>query len=130
MCSHVFASCAALETEPTEYDSSLIPPDGKYDTAYYSNLAMELEGDFVSSLAINVTELDEQARQRLMDPGVLRVMAEQQVKMAKGQLNDKHQHLNLTVGDDHLFLLSTDEYYDAQTPIQPTGRHRKLRRRS
>ena len=98
--SYFTISCAFVEQDKgTRADSVLIPPDGKYDTGYYSNLAMELEGDFVSTLAINVTELNEEDRESLMDQSILRVIAEQQVKMAKGQLNEKHLHLNLTAGE-------------------------------
>ena len=96
----LLVACAFVEQDnPPKEDSILIPPDGKYDTGYYSNLAMELEGDFVSTLAINITDVNESDRDRLMDQSVLRVIAEQQVKMAKGQLNEKHLHLNLTAGE-------------------------------
>ena len=43
-----YVGCASLEGDPVDSsDSILILPDGKFDTGYYSNLAMELEGDLV-----------------------------------------------------------------------------------
>ncbi len=95
-----YVGCASLEGDPVDSsDSILILPDGKFDTGYYSNLAMELEGDFVSTLSINVTGLNEEELESFMDRSILRVIAEQQVKMAKGQLNEKRLHLNLTAGE-------------------------------
>jgi hypothetical protein len=95
-----YVGCASLEQDSAGAENSiLIAPDGKYDTGYYSNLAMELEGDFVSTLTINVTGLNEDELANFMDRAVLRVIAEQQVKMAKGQLNEKSLHLNLTAGE-------------------------------
>jgi hypothetical protein len=93
-------SCVSVDSDaPPSDESVLILPDGKQDTGYYSNLAMELEGDFVSTITLEVTHLSEAERDKLLDQTVLGLIAEKQVKMAKGQLNEKQLHLNLTAGD-------------------------------
>jgi hypothetical protein len=96
-------ACAHSEDEESNTDTIdqeyLIPPDGKFDTGYYSNLAMELEGDFAATMILDLTNLDQSEREKFDNPSVLRLIAEKQVKMAKGQLNEKSLHLNLTSGD-------------------------------
>ena len=90
------------QSEQVEADRFLIQPDendGKFDTGYYSNLAMELEGDFEGYLDLEVTELNEEERARLISHSVLKLIAEKQVKLAKNQLNEQSLHLNLTAGD-------------------------------
>jgi hypothetical protein len=97
------SGCVSVDqTEPGEADEFLIQPDendGKFDTGYYSNLAMELEGDFEGYLELEVTELNEEERARLISQSYLKLIAEDQVKLAKNQLNEQSLHLNLTAGD-------------------------------
>lgn len=90
-----------LEVDGPAYseDDDLIKIGGKFDTGYYSNLAMELEGDFEATLELDVTDLSEEDRHYLLADLVLANVAREQVKMAKNQLNAKLLHLNLTAGD-------------------------------
>lgn len=88
----------STETAYSETDD-LVKIGGKFDTGYYSSLAMELEGTFEGTIELDVTELSDDEREDLQDPTVLRLIAENQVKMAKNQLNEKRLHLNLTAGE-------------------------------
>lgn len=87
-------------TAPSQFDD-LVPTAGKADTAYYSNLATELEGEFTSTLRLDVSELttaDQAAEVIRLENNryIIRVMADEQLKLAKGQLNAEKLHLNLT----------------------------------
>ncbi len=89
------------------------PADGKADTGYYSSLATELEGEFRAVLELDVSSQDAAARQgtleRLQDnPTVLRLLADQQLKLAKGQLNADKLHLNLSGNDIEVSDLALD----------------------
>ena len=100
--SSFWGGCAAIDqiTESSTYESEyLVRTDGKYDTGYYSDLAMELEGDFEGVLELDITDLDEQKIETLKSQSVLAIIAEKQIKFAKNQLNEKQLHLNLTAGD-------------------------------
>jgi hypothetical protein len=82
-------------------DEDLVPAAGKADTAYYSNLATELEGEFTSVLRLDVSELDlvdqEAEVERLNNTRyIIRQLADEQLKLAKSQLNAEKLHLNLT----------------------------------
>jgi hypothetical protein len=96
------AGCAAVDqmTPLSTYESDyLVRTDGKYDTGYYSDLAMELEGDFEGILELDITDFTEQKIETLRSQSVLAIIAEKQIKFAKNQLNEKQLHLNLTAGD-------------------------------
>ena len=87
----LIVGCAGIETptSTTVENEHLIQPEGKFDTGYYSNLAMELEGDFESTLTLEITNLSAADREKLKDQTILGLIAERQVKMAKSQLNEK-----------------------------------------
>lgn len=95
-------SDAPLESISTStLDEDLVPTAGKADTAYYSNLATELEGEFSSVLRLDVSDLDpvdQEAEMRRLDDTrfIIRQLADEQLKLAKSQLNAEKLHLNLT----------------------------------
>jgi len=95
-------ACSDQGDEPTEQmtDTALVPVSGKADTAYYSNLATELEGEFSAIMRLDFSDLDLEARQVERDRldnnrFALRQLAGLQLKLAKTQLNDEKLHLNL-----------------------------------
>jgi len=92
---------ATVAEEPPGYaeEDDLIKAGGKYDTGYYSNLALELEGTFESSLELDLTDLSPGEQEEwLKDPALLDAVVDQQVKLAKNQLAARMLHLNLTAG--------------------------------
>ena len=96
------------EVTPSE-DQDLIPEaaDGKFDTGYLSNLAVELEGTFESELRIDLTSKSSEERQAFreqlisgtMDRFALQTLIDPQVKFAKNQINAAALHLNLSATD-------------------------------
>jgi hypothetical protein len=88
------------ETDEPLDQTEFVPVAGKADTAYYSNLATELEGEFTAIMRLDVSELEPAARQVERDRldtnrYALRQLAGLQLKLAKAQLNDEKLHLNL-----------------------------------
>ena len=80
--SALYIGCASLDhqADSSLFESDyLVRTDGKYDTGYYSDLAMELEGDFEGLLELDVTELDEQKIESLHSQSVLAIIAEKQI---------------------------------------------------
>jgi len=102
----LIACSATVKDEATTYSETddLVAPAGKVDSGYYSSLATELSGEFVSVLELDISTLDDAARQafvsqHMADPNSLRQMAMDQVKLGKNQFNANLLHLNLAGGD-------------------------------
>lgn len=88
---------------PPEEDD-LVVEQSKVDTGYYSNLSMELEGEFVSQMNLDLSAETPEARtayaERLKgSTWELRSLVDSHVKFAKTQLNTEKLHLNLTSDD-------------------------------
>ena len=99
----LFGACSdgAVETGTNPFQEDLVPAAGKADTAYYSNLATELEGEFNAVIRLDVSTLESAAQESerarwATDTDALRQLAGQQLRLAKTQLNDAKLHLNLT----------------------------------
>ncbi len=105
-CGDEAVSDAPAEETVPDVESDLVAPTtgGKSDTGYLSNLAVELEGVFESSLRIDVSDLDEEARQAQADDllaggPVVQAVLDPQIKFAKNQINTSALHLNLSSSD-------------------------------
>lgn len=105
----LFAACGAEteapvpEGDPGEEDL-LVAEDGKFDTGYYSSLAMELEGTFAAVLELDVSKVPEGERMAELeryraDRWALSEVVDDQLKLAKNQLNAEKLHLNLSSSD-------------------------------
>jgi hypothetical protein len=95
-----FLSCTSGAGAPSEVDD-LVPPDGKFDTGYFSTLAVELEGAFTSAIEIDVSGQSEEEVQEIIGgfqvyPQSLDYLIDLQVKLTKNQLSKHKLHINLT----------------------------------
>jgi hypothetical protein len=101
LCGWMFLACGPATNAPTEFDD-LVPVGGKVDTGYFSTLAVEMEGEFKSSLELDVSGLtDEDVSQLIGDfqlyPSQLERLIDLQVKLVKNQLNRHQLHVNITI---------------------------------
>ena len=51
---------SSSESATGSIEDSLVLPDGKFDTGYYSNLAIELEGEFTGVMVLDFSMLPEE----------------------------------------------------------------------
>jgi hypothetical protein len=117
--SYALVACVlwACSSEPGyDPEQDLIPPDGKFDTAYFSSLATELDGTFTGVIEMDVSHLDEQGQQEELgfyqsDPNALKQLVQSQVKLAKHQLNEQKLHMNLTAGEIEVVQMSLEQSF-------------------
>jgi len=85
---------------PDEQDDLVTETGGKADTGYMSTLATELEGEYVGSLALDVTEKTTEERDTLVGnfksgAWSAKNIIMDQVKYAKNKINSEALHMNL-----------------------------------
>jgi hypothetical protein len=101
----MIVALAACATEPAS-DDDLIPSggDGKEDTGYYSNLAIEMDGSFDSVMTLDLSAMstaDADALETTLRGSrtQLALLIDEQIKLAKNQLQQKKVQLNLSKND-------------------------------
>ena len=103
----------AVENGPS-LDDDLVTPNGKFDSGYYSNLAVELEGEFVATAILDLTDLTEEQRTAKLEkyqekPNLARFYALDQIKLAKNQLHANKLHINLLGGEFEVLDLALND---------------------
>ena len=85
-------------------DDLVASGDGKEDTGYYSNLAIEMDGTFDSVMTLDLSTMTATAADALEadlrnTPSKLALLIDDQIKLAKNQLERQKVHLNLSKND-------------------------------
>jgi len=93
---------AADEVEIPDEDADFVPTtSGKSDTAYLSDLATELEGVYESTIVLDASDLDDEAREALAEEYrtseyKVSKLIDLQMKFGKNQLNTEKLHINIS----------------------------------
>ncbi len=95
-----FGCNLAEDAIPPEADD-LAPTFNKEDTAYYSDLATELQGVFHGEMVLDLSSMAESERQSLLDSlrsggWKLTSLVTDHIKFGKNQLNTEKLHMNLS----------------------------------
>jgi hypothetical protein len=92
------------EVIPSEEDDLVQPTSGKADTGYYSDMATELQGEFVSSLRLDLSSMSADEKEnyiRWFNEGnkIALDVIKEQIKFGKNQLDAEMLHMNLYSND-------------------------------